>query len=293
MLKSMTAFGRGEYELNNKLFTIEIKSLNNRYKDIIIKSSKMLQPIEEEIKGQVSSGVKRGRIELSIQIENKGDEPDYAVDLNIPMVKTYLNIFKQLKNDFGLDDTITAEFISQKKDVISIRPKDVDLEEIGSGIQEALSQALEVLVAMRLQEGKAIEADFQKRLSFIEKQVDIIENRAPVVIEEYKQKLKDRIEKLAQDIELDETRLAQEVAIFAGRCDITEEIVRTKSHLNQFRQYIELDDSVGRRLDFLTQEINREINTISSKASDASISSTAVEIKAELEKLREQVQNIE
>ena len=146
---------------------------------------------------------------------------------------------------------------------------------------------------MRIQEGKAIEEDFLKRVELIEGYLGNIEERSPLVVDEYKERLKRRIENISEDIEIDEGRLAQEVAIFANRCDITEEIVRARSHLGQFREYLSMDDSIGRRLDFLTQEINREINTISAKASDSSISNFAVEVKAELEKLREQIQNVE
>jgi uncharacterized protein (TIGR00255 family) len=179
------------------------------------------------------------------------------------------------------------------RDVILYKPHDVDIDEARPAVQEVIGLALDSLDKMRLAEGQAIEADFLKRLKLIETYLDDIEDRAPTMVEAYQERLKEKMHKISQDIELDESRLMQEVAIFADRCDITEEIVRLRSHLKQFQNYLSVDDSIGRRLDFLIQEINREVNTISSKTFDSSISAKVVEIKGELEKLREQVQNVE
>jgi len=289
----MTAYGRGEYALNDTIFIAEIKSLNNRHRDIVLRIPRTLQVLEEEIRSLISSRVRRGRIEVSIQTDKKGNETDYGMELNVPLVRSYLRIMKQLGDEFGLDQKISPDYLFQMKDVIIIKPEEEDIDETRSGIQDVLIQALDSLDVMRLQEGKAIEEDFQNRLDLIGKYLDSIEESSPLVVDEYKKKLRDRINNISQDIELDESRLVQEVSIFAGKCDITEEIVRTKSHLKQFRNYLSVDDSIGRRLDFLTQEINREVNTISAKASDSGISASAVEIKAELEKLREQIQNVE
>jgi uncharacterized protein (TIGR00255 family) len=293
LIKSMTAFGRGEYELNNTLFSTEIKTLNNRYKEIILRMPNSLQELEEEIKALISSRIKRGRVEVSLQMGKKDKENSYNLDLNIPLLKSYLNIFRRMNDEFGLGETIRPDYLCQIKDMITMKPEETNTDESRTGLKMAMEQALNSLDAMRTQEGRAIEDDFVLRLDLIEMHLNVIEERSPIVVDEYKEKLKNRIEALTEDIHADENRLAQEIAIFASRCDITEEIVRTRSHLKQFRNYMSMDDSVGRRLDFLTQELNREINTISSKASDSLISSRAVEVKAELEKLREQVQNIE
>ncbi|MFC1533081.1 YicC/YloC family endoribonuclease [Thermodesulfobacteriota bacterium] len=293
MIKSMTAYGRGENELSNIVFVAEVKSLNNRYRDIILRLPRGLQVLEDEVRSHISSRVRRGRIEVSIQAEKKGEEINQNLALNLPLVKSYLDIFKRLSDEFGLDDKIRPEFFIQIKDAIIMKPGEMDLDESRSGIQEVIVHALDSLDSMKIQEGKAIEEDIIKRLMLIDEYLNSIDERSPTVVKDYKVRLKDRIENISEDINLDEGRLMQEVAIFAGRCDITEEIVRARSHLVQFRDYMSRDDSIGRRLDFLTQEISREINTISAKASDSFISANAVEIKAELEKIREQIQNVE
>jgi uncharacterized protein (TIGR00255 family) len=188
---------------------------------------------------------------------------------------------------------VRADALCQFRDVILVRPVERDTETLKGPALEALSDALGAMDRMRAVEGGAIDEDFRRRIRMLRDRLEQIEARAPQVVEEYDKRLRERVSALAGEIELDPNRLAQEVATFAGRCDITEEVVRSRSHLNQFEQYLDADEPVGRRLDFLLQEMNREANTISSKASDATISTTVVEVKGELEKLREQVQNVE
>jgi len=289
----MTAYGRGEYDSGDTRFIVEIKSVNNRYRDVIIRIPKTFQIIEDEIKSHVSSRIRRGRVEVFVQIEKGGGKTEYDLELNLPLVRSYLRIFSQLNYEFGLDENIRPEYLSQMKDVILVKPEEADIDDIRQGLKEVLSLALDSHDVMRTQEGRAIEEDFNKRLDLIGKYLNQIEDKASLVVEGYAKRLRDKISKISEDIEMDENRVTQEVAIFAERCDITEEIVRTKSHLKQFRHYMSMDDAIGRRLDFLMQEIHREVNTISAKANDSSISTNAVEIKAELEKLREQVQNVE
>ncbi len=293
MIRSMTAYGRGEDTQGETAFTAEIKSYNNRYRDLILRTPKTLQILEDEIRSQIFSRIRRGRVEVSIQMGRGGKESAYEPELNLPLVRSYFQIFKQLKEEFELDQKIMPHDLCQMKDVIVFKPEEVDMDETRSGLQEVLCLALDSFDLMRNQEGRAIEEDFQKRINLIGEYLDSIEGRTTIVVEEYRTRLKDKINNLLQDIEMDESRLTQEVAVLADRCDITEEIVRTRSHLKQFHHYMIKDDSIGRRLEFLLQEINREVNTISSKASDSFISAKAVEIKAELEKLREQVQNVE
>lgn len=291
MIKSMTAYGRGEHTADDVRFTAELKSVNNRYRDIVLRLPKTLQVIEDEIRGLIAPRIKRGRIEVSIQIEKEDAEVEYGLTLNLPLVKAYLGIFQQLKDEFGLDQKISPEALCQMKDVIQFKPEEVEIDRIRPGIQEALTLALNSHEAMRMKEGKAIEEDFSQRLQLIEGYLDHIEGQAPITVKSYEKKLKEKISQISRDIEIDENRLIQEVAIFADRCDITEEIVRMRSHLSQFSHYMAKDDAIGRRLDFLMQEINREVNTMGAKATDSSISAKAVEIKAELEKIREQIQN--
>lgn len=293
MIKSMTAFGRGEYMLGDKVFIAEIRSVNNRYRDVILRIPKNLQILEDEIRSQIFTKIRRGRIEVSIHAEKNGEEAGYELELNQPLVRSYLKIISQLSDEFSLDKNLSAEYISQLKDVILIKSEEIDIDESRSGLLEALSRALDSLDVMRIQEGGAIEKDFRKRLDLMGQYLDEIQERTPLVVEEYRKRLKDRLKSLEQNIAVDEMRLAQEVAIFADRSDITEEIVRARSHLKQFRSYMSMDDSIGRRLDFLIQEIHREFNTMGAKASDSSISARVVEVRAELEKLREQVQNVE
>lgn len=293
MIKSMTAYGRGEHNQGELVFTAELKSLNNRYRDIILRTPKSLQALEDEIRSKISSKIRRGRVEVSIQMETNTGEGEYQLELNVPLVKSYFRIFRGLKEEFGLDEKVRPESLCQMKDIILFKPPDAEIDEVRPGLQEVLGLALESLDKMRMEEGRAIEEDFLKRLELIEGYLDDIEENAPKTVEEYRKRLRDKIQKISKDIELDESRLIQEVAIFADRCDITEEIVRFRSHLKQFRDYMSKNDSIGRRLDFLIQEINREVNTIGSKATDSSLSSKVVEIRAELEKLREQIQNVE
>ena len=293
MIKSMTAYGRGEYHLGDTKFIAETKSLNNRHLDIILRIPRNYQVLEKELKNTISSRIRRGRIEVSVQIENNGEEPPYSLELNVPLVNSYIKILHQLAEQFDLDKKIQVDSLLQMKDVLLFRPEEVDMDKLRPGFQHVVEQVIDSLDIMRVKEGEAIEADFVKRLDLLEGYINEVDRRAPIIVEEYRKRLRDRIDHIIGDVDLDESRIAQEVAFFAEKSDITEEIVRTRSHLKQFREYLLMDDALGRRLDFLIQEINREVNTLSSKASDSLISRVVVEMKAELEKLREQVQNVE
>jgi uncharacterized protein (TIGR00255 family) len=293
LLKSMTGFGRGEASRNGRRFVAEVKTVNNRHRDLFVRLPRTLQAIDEEVRSQVSAVIKRGRVEVTLQMEKEGVELEYDLELNIPLVRSYLRIFKQLTEEFGLEGKARADDLCQMKDVLIVKPEELDLAVAKDAFREAVGLALEACDSMRIQEGKTLREDFIKRLGLIEDHLKEVEKKAGWVVEDYKRRLRQRVEQVAQGIPLDENRLMQEVAIFADRCDITEELVRAISHLEQFRSYLILEDAVGRRLDFLLQEINREITTMSAKASDSTISARGVEMKAELEKIREQVQNIE
>jgi uncharacterized protein (TIGR00255 family) len=288
----MTGYGRGECERAGKVFVAEIRSVNNRFRDVILRIPRTLQIFEEEIRAQVTPRMKRGRIDVSIQIEREGEEL-VRLELNSPLVTSYLRIMKQLSDEFGLEERVNPLALCQLKDIILFKPEESDPEDLRAGIQEVMGMALESCDAMRIQEGRAIEVEFKKRILLIRSSLDEIEAKAGLVVEDYRRRLRDRIQVLGDGITLDEGRLLQEIAVYAERCDITEEISRGRSHLDQFENFLSSEESVGRKLDFLLQEIHREINTMSAKASDASISIKAVEVKAELEKLREQVQNVE
>ena len=293
MLKSMTGFGRGEAIQSGRRFIAEIKTVNNRHRDLFVHLPRTLQAIEDEVRSQVSAVIKRGRVEVTLQMEKEGVELEYELQLNLPLVRSYIRIFNQLSEEFGLEGKGRAQDLCQMKDVLLLKPEELDLEAAKDAFRLALNQALESCDSMRVQEGKALKEDFLKRLALIEGHLKEVESRAGSVVEDYRRRLRQRVEQVAQGMAIDENRLMQEIAIFADRCDITEELVRARSHLEQFRSYLSPEDAVGRRLDFLLQEINREMTTMSSKASDSSISARGVEIKSELEKVREQVQNVE
>lgn len=292
MLKSMTGYGRAESLRGHLEFITEIRSGNSRYREIILRVSQSLQPYEDRIRSLVSSSLKRGRIEMSIQIKDNSDK-GLNLELNRPLVKAYVDIFNELNDELGSKQTIDLSFFSQQKDIIIVKQDSVDLEEIWPDLKDVIDKALLSLDTMRINEGKAIEKDFLERLNRIGRYIEKITDRVKVTVEGYRDKIRQRINELVKSIEITEDRLIQEVAFMAERSDITEELIRIKSHLKQFRSYMNKDDALGRRLDFLLQEINREVNTIASKSADSIISQIAVEIKAELEKLREQIQNVE
>jgi uncharacterized protein (TIGR00255 family) len=288
----MTAYGRAESLKGTMEFIAEIRSGNSRYREIIPRIPQSLQLLEDRIRSIVSSRLKRGRIEISIQIKDNGDK-GLKLELNRPLVKAYVDIFNELNKELGCKQPLDLSFFSQLKDAIIVRQNSIDLEEIWLVLKDVIDKAILSLDTMRINEGKALEKDFLERLNRIRIYINEIRDRAKVTVESYRDNLRQRIQKLIKRIEIDEDRLTQEVAFMAERSDITEELIRIESHVDQFRKYLNLDDVVGRRLDFLVQEINREVNTIGSKASDSIISQLAVEIKAELEKLREQIQNVE
>lgn len=293
MVKSMTAYGRAEHSFEEVVLLAEIRSVNHRYRDIVLRMPRNFQRLEDELKRFISERVRRGRIEVFLQIEGNGEVPPSKPQLNGVLVESYLGIFEQLKEEFGIETRISGERLCQFKDIIVAEPETVDIEKMKAGFHEVLRKALDSYDFMRCREGAALEADFRERLRTIRSYESEIEERAPEAVDRRAAKLKERIGSMVGDLNVDDARIAQEVAILAEKADITEELVRLKSHCNQFEEFLSKDDALGRRLDFLLQEISREVNTLSVKASDASISSIVVEMKAELEKLREQTQNVE
>lgn len=293
MIKSMTAFGSAAFQQGDRRYVAEVRSVNHRYRDIVLRLPRNQQLLEEGLRAIISSRIHRGRIEASLQIERSSEAPPYDLELNLPLADAYLRIFRQLAEHAGLDQEMRLESLLQMKDVMAVRPDADDAEEAREGLHKALHGALDALDEMRCREGDAILKDFIERLDRLEVCVDAVHRRAPELNDECRRRLNEKISTLLNGVDVDPARLAQEVAFLAERSDITEEIVRARSHLKQFRDYMSLDEAVGRRLDFLIQEIHREVNTLGVKAADTAISQMAVEMKAELEKLREQVQNVE
>jgi len=293
MLKSMTGYGRAESSKGALEFSVEIRSGNNRFREIILRLPQSLQPSEDRIRSIVSSRLRRGRIEVSIQIKDNNGDKGLNLELNRPLVRAYATIFNELNEELGCKQPIDLSFFSQLRDTIIVKQDSVDLERIWPDLKDVLDKALLSLETMRMDEGKALEEDFLVRLNRIKGDIEEIRNRAKVTVEEYRDKLIQKINKLIEGIDIAEDRLMQEVALMADKSDITEELIRVESHLEQFRSYMNQDDVIGRRLDFLLQEINREVNTMASKAADSFVSQLVVDIKAELERLREQTQNVE
>ena len=292
MLKSMTAYGRAESLNDNEGFIVEIRSGNYRYREIVLRLSNSFKTFEENIRETASAMVKRGRVEISVQRKNDAEQ-DFQIKLNRPLVKEYIDIFNELKKEIGCEKPIDIAYFSQLKDLIIVDKDSVDKEEIWPGLKVVIEKAMLLMDNMRKNEGNALEKDFSNRLQIITQYINKIKSRSKETVKLYREKLNQNIKNLIEDIEINEDRLFQEVAFMAEKSDVTEELVRMESHLKQFKDFMNQDDAVGRRLDFLLQELNRELNTIGSKASDSFISHYVVEVKAELEKLREQIQNVE
>ncbi|RKD34355.1 YicC/YloC family endoribonuclease [Thermohalobacter berrensis] len=293
MIKSMTGFGRGESKDENRHFTIEIKSVNHRYNDINIRMPKHLNHLEEKIRRLVKNKVKRGRIEIYIKLEYIG-ESDIDVNYNLSLAQSYKRVLEELSRELKIMDSISIELLSKFPDVIKTEKKEENEDEVWECLREGLEEALNKMVDMRIKEGQELAKDIKERAFKVKQMVSKIEKRAPEVVVEYKEKLKNRInELLEENYDLDENRLENEVAFFADKSNIDEEIVRLYSHINQLTKTLDSDIPVGRKLDFLIQEMNRETNTIGSKVGDIEIKNKVVDIKSELEKIREQIQNIE
>ncbi len=295
MIRSMTGYGKAESEIEDVIFNVEVKTLNSRYRDITIRMPHDLQEMEMDIRSWVSARIARGRVELFIRMEILPNEAHYELILNEPLARAYMNIFERLSKELNINANISMDTFCHLRDVIIQKPKGLDMEKVRSALREAINNALSSVEEMRAKEGEVLEKDILKRLSIIEQGLNRIKEKAPVLISSYRDRLRENMEKLLKgtDIHINGERIEQEVAIFAERSDITEEIVRMESHLIQFREYMQGNEPVGRRLDFLIQEMNREVNTIGAKALDPLISRLVVDIKGEIEKIREQVQNIE
>jgi len=274
----MTGYGRSEFMANDSFYIIEIKSLNARFRDVKINLPFDMKFLEEDIRSAVLAKIKRGRVEVNIQLKNGGISTQYEVILNRPLLQAFLEIFNELSTEFNINVQPGIELLTKIKDIIMIKPKELESEYISDELRKALESALDALECMKIAEGNAIRDDLNYRLGLIGQYMDEIEKRAPILIEEYRRRLEKRIRDFAREI--DEVRLLQEVAIFAERCDITEEILRVRSHIDQMKKTFEVEDSTGRSLDLLLQEINREVNTISSKSGDSIISQRVVDSKA-------------
>ncbi|HML78900.1 YicC/YloC family endoribonuclease [Geobacter sulfurreducens] len=292
MIKSMTGYGKSVVETDTGRTIVEIRSVNHRYGEVYVKMPRALLAFENDVRKAVGDRLKRGKIEVFVQREEAvGGENLPSV--NIPLAKAYRDAFEQLKRELDLADPVTLPLILSQRDVLSAREEDGNEDALRGELLGAVRGAVEAMEAMRLREGEALFADLTARRRTLSDIIERIALRAPAMVAEYAVRLRERLTQLLSGTTLDETRFAQEVALMADRSDITEELVRFRSHLVQFDDTLKLSEPVGRKLDFLMQEFNREVNTIGSKAGDADTAALVVALKAELEKIREQVQNIE
>lgn len=295
MVKSMTGYGRGIYSDEQRSITVEIKAVNHRYCDISVKMPRRYSFAEEKIKAAAKEVLMRGKIEIGVSIDNFG-KSETDVNLNLDAAKRYYDALTELGQNFDLsgDGQISLSLLAGMTDVLTTVPAAEDEEEFVKELMTALDEALTDISEMRAVEGEKLAADILKRAAIMENTKNAIAERAPKIEVEYKERLHTRINELLDgSVEISEERLALEAAVFADKSNITEELVRLGSHIDQLRSFINSEEAVGKKIDFLVQEMNREANTIGSKANDMEITSRMLELKAEIEKIREQVQNIE
>lgn len=293
MIYSMTGFGRGGFEAEKSSITIEIKSVNHRYTEIVTKMPKKFYAFEEKMKSIIKGSVNRGRFEVYVNYKEEIGE-NYDVKPNFELMDKYHATLMEVKNRYDLSDKPSISLVSRFPDAITIEYKETDEEEIWKVIEPALKHAVIDLVKMREIEGIKLEEDVLKRIDLIRETLGEIEKLCPMIVENYKKRITDRInEILSETAEIDEAKVAHEVAIFADKTSIAEEVVRLDSHFEQMKDIFKVGGAIGRKLDFLIQEMNREVNTIGSKSPDFDISNYVVDMKSEIEKIREQIQNIE
>lgn len=299
MIRSMTGFGRGEATDGIRTVNIEIKAVNHRYGEINVRLPRKYSFAEDLIIKTARKRIARGKVEISVSIISTAEE-DTNVQVNIPAARQYFNAFRELQKKFDVSGDITIEMLSSQPDVIKAAPPDINEDEVNKVFEDAVTAAVDDLIAMREREGEKLAADVLQRTDILESLLEIIEERLPGLTAIYAEKLKARInELLANTVDSSalEERIALESAILADKSDITEEVVRYKSHISQLRSLLTDDteegSSIGKKLDFLMQEFNRETNTIGSKSNDLKISEHMLEMKSEIEKIREQIQNIE
>ena len=291
MIKSMTGYGKATLSQDQKEYQVEIKSVNHRYLDISVKMPRTLSYLEEEVKKAIATKVKRGKIDVFITFENNSSEGK-EIKINTEIAKIYVDELKKLAKQEDILANIEVTEISKFPDVLSIQNNQED-ETIKVELIETVSHATDKLVQMRAVEGNKMAEDLLIRIQAIQEKVKEISSLSTGLIEEYVVKLEGRIKEILKNQEVDETRLAQEIVIYADKCSVEEEVTRLKSHISQFEKLLKTDEPIGKKLDFIIQEMNRETNTIGSKANHLEITNDVIDIKTELENIREQIQNIE
>lgn len=289
-MKSMTGFGRAKYEESLREYSVEIKSVNHKYNDVSVKLPRSLSYLEEKVKKEISNCISRGKVDVFISFTNNSDKGK-NVRINTEIAKLYIDQLQNLCDETNIQNNINIMDISKMPDVLTIENVE-DEELIWNELSKALNIALNSFVEMRQAEGQKIGEDLKRRIEKISIKIDEICTYSTRLVEEYVVKLENRIKEILKT-DIDEARLAQEVVIYADKCSVEEEITRLKSHINQFLKLLDTSEAIGKKLDFLLQEMNRETNTIGSKANCLEITNLVVDVKTELENIREQVQNIE
>lgn len=292
MIKSMTGFGRCEVTGNSRKFTVEMKAVNHRYLDINIKMPKMLNFFEAAIRNELKSYVSRGKLDVFVSYEDLSEKTS-AVRYNKEIAQEYMSYLKQMSEDFGLENDVRVSTLSRYPEVLSMEETGVDEEELWKELQKAVNGAAGMFVETRITEGEHLRTDLLEKLDGMCRLVDFVAERSPEIIVMYRKRLEEKVKELLGDTTVDENRLLTEVTIFADKVCVDEEIVRLRSHIETTKSTLLEGGSIGRKLDFIAQEMNREANTILSKASDLEISNCAIELKTEIEKVREQIQNVE
>lgn len=294
MIKSMTGYGRAQDTVGSYNITVELKSVNHRYFEFSSRVPRSYGFIEDKLKNLIGSLVSRGKIECYVSVENIG-ETESEVVLNEKLAEEYLKAYNTLEDKFDLDvkDSYIFNALAKNSDLFSVRKKAVDEDEVWESVSTVAKTAVEKFISMREAEGAKLREDVLSRADFILSKVAFIEQRSPETVKEYNSKLLDRLNEFLSDIHIDEQRIATECAIFADKVAVAEETVRLRSHIDQLSEFMNCDEPIGRKIDFLVQEMNREANTIGSKAQDVEIARCVIDIKAEIEKIREQIQNIE
>lgn len=292
MIRSMTGYGRGEKDINGRTFSVEMRSVNHRFAEVVIRLPKYYLALEDRVRKQIQERILRGRVDVFVNVASHG-QSGKSIQVDKDLAMAYYNALEELRETIGIDGKLSVTDIARLPDVIVMEEVQEDLEAIWPNLTMAVEDALAQLVEMRTTEGERLQEDLFKRVDRLAEYTEVIAQRAPDMVLEHREKLLTRLKELEAEIQVDEGRLALEIALFADRSSITEELVRLRSHFHEFRNTVTLNESIGRKMDFLIQEFNREYNTIGSKSNDMHISAMVIKAKTEVEKIREQVQNIE
>lgn len=292
MIKSMTGFGRAFDDSGDRSFTIEIKSVNHKFLDINMRAPKNIFSLEDRIRKTIQQYISRGKVDIFIT-QNIYDKSDITAVFNESLCDSYVECLKKIKNKYNTKDDISLSLLSKFPDIITVEQKEEDLEELWTNLKKPLIDAINMLLKMREAEGKKLCENVIAKCDNINNSVDLIESRTPIIIENYRNRLNEKLKELLKDSNIDQNRIALEVAIFVDKSSIDEEIVRIKSHISQMKETLDLSEPIGRKLDFIVQEMNRETNTIGSKTNDLDTVKIVLNTKNEIEKIREQIQNVE